>query len=70
MKTTQRLFESVKEIWSRYDVHPFVTGLRDGTLDRLSTDYSEAQLRHLEEIFITCSRYELAFWQMAWDMRL
>ena len=220
MKTTQRLFESVKEIWSRYDVHPFVTGLRDGTLDRdkfrfyivqdylyleeyartfavgiakarrpettqivshylkmltgdemdihrgymgrfgitreeldrtplaldnrsytsymlrvayedsetevlcailscawsyeviarhmvevrpeavddpfygdwvkgyisdryaqdnivlldamdrLSADYSEAQLRHLEEIFIACSRYELAFWQMAWDMRL
>jgi thiaminase/transcriptional activator TenA len=39
-------------------------------MDRLSADYSEVQLRHLEEIFIACSRYELAFWQMAWDMRL
>ena len=39
-------------------------------MDRLSEDYSEAQLQHLEEIFVACSRYELAFWQMAWEMRL
>ena len=40
------------------------------TLDRLSAHYTEEQLRHLEDIFIACSRYEMAFWQMAWEMRL
>ena len=40
------------------------------TLDRLSAHYAEEQLRHLEDIFIACSRYEMAFWQMAWEMRL
>ena len=39
------------------------------TLDRLSAHYAEEQLRHLEDIFIACSRYEMAFWQMAWEMR-
>ncbi len=36
--------------------------------DRLTQHYTEAQLRHLEEIFVACSRYELAFWEMAWNM--
>ena len=40
------------------------------TLDRLSAHYTEEQLRHLEGIFIACPRYEMAFWQMAWEMRL
>ena len=40
------------------------------TLDRLSAHYTEEQLRHLEDIFIACSRYEMAFWQMAWEIRL
>ena len=39
------------------------------TLDRLSAHYTEEQLRHLEDIFIACSRYEMVFWQMAWEMR-
>ena len=25
--------------------------------------------RGVEDIFIACSRYEMAFWQMAWEMR-
>jgi len=37
--------------------------------DRLTQDYSERQLRHLTEIFIACSRYESAFWDMAWEQR-
>lgn len=37
--------------------------------ERLTRDYSEAQLEHLTEIFIACSRYEGAFWDMAWEMR-
>lgn len=36
--------------------------------DRLTRHYTEAQLRHLEEIFVACSRYELAFWELAWSM--
>ncbi len=37
-------------------------------LDALTADYTEAQLRHIEEIFIVCSRYEKMFWDMAWEM--
>ncbi len=37
--------------------------------EHLTADYSEAQLRRLEEIFIACSRYEGMFWDMAWEMR-
>lgn len=35
-------------------------------LNRLTADYTEAQLKYLEEVFVACSRYELAFWDMAW----
>lgn len=38
------------------------------TLDRLTEHYSQAQLRHLTDIFVACSRYESAFWEMAWTM--
>ena len=38
-------------------------------LERLSADYTEPQLQKLEEIFTACSRYELGFWDMAWEMR-
>ena len=38
-------------------------------LDRLTVDYTETQLQYLEEIFIACSQYEAAFWDMAWEMR-
>ena len=37
--------------------------------ERLTKDYSQAQLELLTEIFIACSRYEGAFWDMAWEMR-
>lgn len=37
------------------------------TLNRLTVDYSEKQLQHLEDIFVACSRYELAFWDLAWN---
>lgn len=32
-------------------------------------DVTEEQYARLEEIFINCSRYELGFWDMAWEMR-
>ena len=38
-------------------------------LERLTADYTEDQLRRLEEIFIACSRYEASFWDMAWEER-
>ena len=37
--------------------------------DRLTADYNERQYRHLEEIFINCSRFETAFWDMGWEMK-
>lgn len=37
------------------------------TLDHLSEAYGERQIRRLQNIFTICSRYELAFWEMAWN---
>lgn len=39
------------------------------TLDRLTSDYTEAQLKYLEEVFVACSQYEASFWDMAWYER-
>ena len=36
-------------------------------MNALAADASEAQLIRLEEIFVNCSRYELGFWDMAWE---
>ena len=36
------------------------------TLDRLTVHYTDAQIRHLCDVFVACSRYELAFWEMSW----
>lgn len=38
-------------------------------MDHLAAGCTEAQAARLEEIFINCSRYELGFWDMAWDMK-
>lgn len=38
-------------------------------MNRLTEDYSEAAKAHLVEIFTACSRYEAAFWDMAWEKR-
>jgi len=37
-------------------------------INRLTESYTEKQLRHLVDIVIACSRYELAFWEMSWRM--
>ena len=37
--------------------------------ERLTAGCGEDEMRHLEEIFVECSRYEMAFWDMAWEMR-
>ena len=33
MTTMERMLSATKDIWAQYHTHPFVTGLRDGTLD-------------------------------------
>ena len=38
-------------------------------MDRLAAKASAEQMADLEEIFVNCSRYELGFWDMAWEMR-
>ena len=38
-------------------------------MDELAEGASEAQFDRLAEIFVNCSRYELGFWDMAWEMR-
>ena len=36
-------------------------------MERLSADYTDAQVAHLVDIFVACSRYEAMFWDMAWN---
>ena len=37
-------------------------------MDSLTEEYTDQQIQHLTDIFVACSRYELAFWEMAWNM--
>lgn len=39
-------------------------------MDSLAANATEAQTAYLTEVFVNCSRYELGFWDMAWEMRL
>lgn len=39
-------------------------------MNGLAKDASEEQLKYLTEIFVNCSRYELRFWDMSWEMRI
>ena len=39
-------------------------------MNKLAENVSDEQLEHLKEIFVNCSRYELGFWDMAWEMRV
>lgn len=38
-------------------------------MNRLAEGYSDEQLARLTEIFTICSKYEKAFWDMAWEMK-
>lgn len=56
--------------WVRDYTTPRYTGenvLLMELLETLTAHYTEQQLQYLEEIFVTCSRYEAAFWDMAWN---
>lgn len=37
-------------------------------MDSLAADAGEEQLAYLTDVFVNCSRYELGFWDMAWDV--
>lgn len=37
-------------------------------LDDMTKSYTPAQIEHLKEIFLACSRYEMAFWDLSWNM--
>mgnify|MGYP004621019495 FL=1 len=38
-------------------------------MDSLAADADEEQLAYLTDVFVNCSRYELGFWDMAWDVQ-
>ena len=38
-------------------------------MDSLAEGASEAEISWLTDIFVNCSRYELGFWGMSWEMR-
>ena len=38
-------------------------------MDSLAADAGEEQLAYLTDVFANCSRYELGFWDMAWDVQ-
>ena len=38
-------------------------------LDSLAANAAEQQIEYLIEVFVNCSRYELRFWDMAWELR-
>lgn len=38
-------------------------------MDTLAEGATEEQLSYLETVFVNCSRYELGFWDMSWEMR-
>lgn len=35
--------------------------------EKVTCEYTEKQKEHLVDIFVACSRYELEFWDMAWN---
>lgn len=37
-------------------------------INRLTQTYTEKQIQHLIDIFVACSRYELAFWELSWTV--
>lgn len=39
-------------------------------MDELAGDVTEKEFEYLSEIFVNCSRYELGFWDMAWELRV
>lgn len=59
--------------WVRSYAGEEYAAMNDGLIDlmnQLAENASDEQLEHLKEIFVNCSRYELGFWDMGWEMRV
>lgn len=39
-------------------------------MDELAGDVTEEEFSVLSDIFVNCSRYELGFWEMSWEMQV
>ena len=37
-------------------------------LEKLTEHYTDEQKQHIVDIYVACSRYELAFWDLSWNM--
>ena len=37
-------------------------------LDDMTKTYTPAQIEHLKDVFLACSRYEMAIWDLSWNM--
>ncbi len=37
-------------------------------LEKLTEHYTDEQKQHIVDIYVACSRYELAFWNLSWNM--
>ncbi len=37
-------------------------------LEKLISHYTDEQKQHIVDIYVDCSRYELAFWDLSWNM--
>ena len=38
-------------------------------LEKLTEHYTDEQKRNIVDIYVACSRYELAFWDLSWDIK-
>lgn len=58
--------------WIKSYSGPGYRAVNDALIDlmnRLAADADGARIQRLTEIFVNCSRFELGFWDMAWEMR-
>lgn len=55
------------EMYSSDEFSALVDWLRALT-DRIGTDLTGAARERVRDVFLTSSRYELAFWSMAWTL--
>lgn len=53
------------DMYASEEMESLAAWCRD-TLDEIADGLPEASLERLDEVFLTSSRYELAFWEMAW----
>ena len=63
---TEKLLERCRDRRSVHDAKRAEAARLAEELARLAADLREEGLRGMEDAFITSSRYELLFWEMAW----